>query len=158
MAGNKKPRKPMRATRLAIPMLVMRHSVAQAKPLLCDALLAQIQSFVLAPSIATGNSLARELACVAGGLSHQYKGAAIRGRTDAGSIAIVSAVHCMEGIGSRHDRTGIVAVTDSEKKTLNAAAPHLYRILSAMPLACYLKAEGEADMWLKESTYEEAAA
>jgi len=82
------------------------------------------------------------------------KGEAIRFKRDAGSIAICSAASCMEAIGKRYERTGEIAVNETEAQTLRSAAGRLDEVLQGMPLACYLKAEAEAHLWLRESERE----
>jgi hypothetical protein len=147
----KKRNKAHKSGRLTIPMMFLTSTVLAKYPHLATSLYGQIIAFCERPCIETSNNLSRQFACIAGGMSHMNKGAPIRGKRDAASIAICSAINCIEAICHRFERTGAILVNELEKTTLHAAAGRLDEVLQTMPLACYLRAEQEADFWLKEA-------
>lgn len=151
MSKSKKPRKAYKPRLLTVPMMFLQGCVLDSQPHLATSLYGQIIAFCEVPSIETSNNLCRLFACIAGAMSHMNNGAAIRGKRDAASIAICSAIHCMESIAHRFERTGAIGVTETEKKTLHAAAGRLDEVLQMMPLAAWIKAEQEAGFWLKEA-------
>jgi hypothetical protein len=154
----KKRTKSYQPKRVAIPMLFMQQSVLDKYPHLPTAVYGQIHTFIERPSVEASNNLSHQIACIAGGMSHMANGAPIRGKRDAGSIAICSAVACMEAICKRFERTGMIAVNDSEAQTLRGAAGRLDEVLQGMPLSAYLKAESECHLWLKEAQVQAEAA
>lgn len=151
-------RKPYRPRRVTIPMMFLSQSVTDKYHDLPLSLYGQIYAFIERPNVESSNNLSRQLCCIAGGMSHMLNGKPIKGRRDSGSVAICSAVSCMSAIAERFDRTGVIAVNESEAQTLKAAAGRLDEVLQGMPLACYLKAEAEAHLWLRESEREVEAA
>jgi hypothetical protein len=152
----KKRNKAYQPKRVSIPMLFMTQTVLDQYPHLATSLYGQIIAFIERPCVESSNNLSHQLACIAGGMSHMNSGAPIKGRRDAGSLAICSAVSCMEGIGNRFERIGVIEVSATEAATLKAAAGRLDQVLQGMPLACYIRAEAECHIWLKESTREAA--
>jgi hypothetical protein len=144
--------------RVTIPMLFMGQCVLEKYPHLATSLYGQIHTFIERPSVGASNNLSHQIACIAGGMSHVLNGQSIRSKRDAGSIAICSAVACMEAICKRFERTGAIAVTDLEAQTLRSAAGRLDEVLQGMPLAAYLKAESECHLWLKEAQDQREAA
>lgn len=148
---SKKRNKAYKPRPAAIPMMFMTATVADSHPHLATSLYGQIIAFCERPSVQTSNNLSEQLAIIAGGMSHMNQGQALKFKRDAGSIAIVSAVTCVEGIGERFERTGVIAVTEAEKRTLHAAAGRLDEVLQKMPLACYLRGQREVHIWLKEA-------
>jgi hypothetical protein len=144
--------------RVTIPMLFMQQSVLDKYPHLPTAVYGQIHTFIDRPSAESSNNLSHEIACIAGGMFYMNNGQAIRGKRDAGSIAICSAVACMEAICKRFERTGEIAVNASEAQTLRSAAGRLDEVLQGMPLSAYIKAESECHLWLKEAQVQAEAA
>lgn len=142
---------------LTIPAIIPQARVLDKYPHLATSLYAQIITFCERPGIESSNNLTRQLACIAGGMSHMLRGQAIRGRRDPASIAICSAIACVEGISNRFERLGVIDVTPTEAVTLKAAAGRLDDVLQTMPLHCYERAEKEADFWLREAKMPEAA-
>lgn len=147
----KKRNKAYKPRALMIPALIPSVMVTDKYPYLATSLYAQIITFCERPGIESSNNLTRQLACIAGGMSHQIRGTAIRGRKDPASIAICSAIACIEGISNRYERIGVIDVTPTEAKTLKAAAGRLDAVLQGMPARCYELAERESDFWLREA-------
>jgi len=117
--------------------LLQAQMTRDAHPELAMQLYAALITLIERPSVEACNRISFRLACIAGGMSHAIKGQPILGRKDAGSLAIHSAIMAIEGIVDRHDRTGVVAVTDTEAKTLRAAAGKLDDALGRIPLPAY---------------------
>jgi hypothetical protein len=140
--------KPRAAT---VPMLFVLSRVPDRYPYKAAELYGQLIAFIESPSFTTSKNLSHELAAIAGGMSYMHKGVGLKYLRDPGSIAIVSAIFCMNAIGARFERTGAIAVTEQDKATLRGAAARLDEALRTMPLACYLRGEEEADKWLVES-------
>lgn len=139
----KKRNKSYRPKAARIPLFLLTAGVLNARPHLATSLYGQIIAFCVSPSYETSNNLTKQLAIIAGGMSHMDKGRPILGKRDAASIAICSAINCLESVAGRYDRTGKVAINEAEKQTLHAAAGRLDETLQVMPLSCYALAERE---------------
>jgi hypothetical protein len=83
-------------------------------------------------------------------MSHANNGDPIKGKRDAASLAIQSAINAIDDVIQRYERTGGVAVTELEAQTLRAAAGKLDDALYSMPLLCYRRAEREVSRWVDE--------
>lgn len=147
----KKRNKAYKPRLVTVPMMFITQTVQDRFPHLAIGLYGQIIAFCEQPNFETSNNLSRQICIIAGGMSHMRNGVALKALKDPASVAICSAVYCMEGIGKRYDETGVISVKELEKQTLKAAAGRLDEVLQIMPLACYIKAEQESDMWLKEA-------
>lgn len=150
--AEKKRNKAYRPKVRLIPKIIQIETVTDVYPELPTKLYAAIITFCERPSIESCNHLSHQLCCVAGGMSHAYKGAPILHKRDAASNAIRSAILCIEAIGERYERTGVVGVTEMDRKTLHAAAGRLDEALQAIPLTCWRRAEREVQFWLREKT------
>jgi hypothetical protein len=143
--GRHKKHKPIA---VKIPAIIPLETAGDAMPLLAGRLHAGIITLIERPAVAHCNNLSRQLCIIAGGMSHANNGDPIKGKRDAASLAIQSAINAIDDVIQRHERTGGVAVLDTEALTLRAAAGKLDDALYSMPLLCYRLAEGEVARWV----------
>lgn len=131
-----------------IPAIIKLESVGDSLAMLPFQLHAQIETLIEMPTAEHCNNVSKQLCIIAGAISHANRGAPILGKRDASSLAINSAIQAVDDVVQRHDRTGAVAVSELEAKTIRAAAGKLDDALYAIPLLCYRKAEREVSQWL----------
>lgn len=123
-----------RARPVLIPKLIRIESVADAKPIECAKLYAAIITMSERPTTAHCNNLSKQLAYIAACLFRLNGNKPVLQRKDESSIAIYSAIKTVEGIIDRTERTGTLAVTDTEKMSFKAAAGKLDEVLRRIPL------------------------
>lgn len=138
-----KPRKKYQPRAIGIPHIFMREAVADVFPNKAFELHAAIVTMIERPDTDHCNNLTRQLCTIAGGLSYMRGGRMLRDERDAPAIAVNSAIRVIEDIIDRIERTHQFAVTDTEARTLRAAAGKLDEALNDMPVAAWRLAEQE---------------
>ena len=123
---------------VTIPKLIPIQMVTDELPLLAPQLHAAVMTVIERPSCEACNNLSRQLTVIAAGISYKV-GGSVRGTAE--GIPLQSAILAVEAIVDRHERTGVVAVSEQEAATLRAAAGALDGVLCNMSVTAYQWAE-----------------
>lgn len=134
MAGNKKPRKPMKRRLLVIPKIINVVSIRDEEPMLAMQIYGRIESFLHDPTIEAGNHLCEILCQIAAGLNIIANGVGLRNARDQYAVAVISAISALEDISQRHRKHGDVTVRPTEALTLRGASGKLDEALGRIPV------------------------
>lgn len=152
----KKRNKSYKPKKISIPALIPMASVLDVMPDMSFHLYRIFDRAIDEPTVETVDDLGGAIVSLAAALSAANKGAAIRHKTDAASLAIKSAIRAYEDIDSRADRTGVIAITETEALTLRNAAGRLEMALQNIPAVLWNRAMADAEQTMKRIAAERA--
>lgn len=134
MAGNKKPgRKPSAAMRPRVGLTPMMKGTHDG---LATELHAAVFTLLHAPSVLAWNQVMKKLEAITIASAFMRR-KSLRSDRDPLANALRTMLYALDASGKRHDRTGVMAVSEAEAASIKVAAAEMDAALAKIPVNVY---------------------